>query len=35
MGHANIVTSSIYSTQEIARKISAVQLKRCLRPSLA
>ncbi len=28
MGHASIDTTSIYSTQELARKIGAVQLKR-------
>ena len=28
MGHASIDTTSIYSTQELARKIGAVRLKR-------
>jgi len=35
MGHASIDTTSIYSTQELARKIGAVRLKRSRRASLA
>ncbi len=34
MGHASIDTTSIYSTQELARKIGAVRLKRSRRASL-
>jgi site-specific recombinase XerD len=35
MGHASIDTTSIYSTQELARKIGAVRLKRSRKASLA
>ena len=35
MGHASIDTTSIYSTQELARKIGAVRLKRSRGASLA
>ena len=34
MGHASIDTTSIYSTQELARKIGAIRLKRARRSSI-